>query len=183
MPRPDHNPNHNVERHPPRFDPPTPWRNARGVTLLEMLITVTLILVLASVALPLSRLSEKRQKESVLRATLIEMRNAIDAFKADWDAKRISTVESDADIVNVNTGYPASLQALVEGAPLANSPNKKRIKYLRRIPMDPITRSTEWGTRCYKDGPDVLISCGEDVYDVFTRDDQTGLNGVPYREW
>jgi len=158
-------------------------RRQAGVTLLELMVTTTLVIVLASVAMPLSRASEKRKNEAALRATLREMRKAIDRFKTDWDAKRLSHVESDDDTVNVDTGYPVSLQAMVLGAPAANRPDKKRIKYLRRIPIDPMTRSTEWGTRCYEDDPDSPISCSDDVYDVFSLSEGVGINGVPYREW
>jgi len=154
-----------------------------GVTLLELMVTATLLIVLASVAMPLSRLSEKRKKEAALRATLREVRAAIDRFKADWDARRLSRVESDDDIVNVDTGYPASLQALVLGAPAAGRLDEKRIRYLRRIPVDPMTRSAEWGTRCYEDDPDTLLSCGDDVYDIFSLSEGVGIDGVPYREW
>ena len=154
-----------------------------GATLLELMVTATLLIVLASVAIPFSRLSEKRKNEAALRATLREVRMAIDQFKADWDTKRISHLKADDDIVNVDTGYPASLQAMVLGAPAANRADEKRIKYLRRIPVDPITRSTEWGTRCYEDDPDSSISCGDDVYDIFSLSEGVGTDGVPYRQW
>ncbi len=158
-------------------------RHQSGVTLLELMVTATLVIVLASVAMPLSRLSEKRKNEAALRTTLREVRKAVDQFKTDWDAKRLSRVESDDEVVNVDTGYPASLQAMVLGAPAASRPDEKRIKYLRRVPVDPITRTVEWGTRCYEDDPDTLISCGDDVYDVFSLSEGVGIDGVPYREW
>jgi len=153
------------------------------VTLLELMVTATLLIVLASVAMPLSRLSEKRKNEAALRKTLREVRAAVDRFKIDWDSKRLSRVDNDDDIVNVDTGYPASLQAMVLGAPAAGRLDEKRIKYLRRIPVDPITRTTEWGTRCYEDEPDSAISCGDDVYDIFSLSEGVGIDGVPYRAW
>ena len=147
------------------------------------MITATLLIVLASVAMPLSRLSEKRKNEAALRKTLREVRAAVDRFKTDWDSKRLSRVDNDDDIVNVDTGYPASLQAMVLGAPAAGRLDEKRIKYLRRIPVDPITRTAEWGTRCYEDDADSAISCGDDVYDIFSLSEGVGIDGVPYRAW
>jgi general secretion pathway protein G len=158
-------------------------RGRRGVTLLELLITLVLISVLVSAAMPLSRLNTKREKEIELRAALREMRDAIDRFEFDWRSQRISRVNADSDVVNIDTGYPATLQSLVNGAPVAHRPDDKKIRYLRQIPVDPFTGSTDWKIRCYKDDPDSFISCGHDVYDVASQSDQTGLIGIPYTEW
>ncbi|HET6370685.1 MAG TPA: type II secretion system protein [Nitrospiria bacterium] len=158
------------------------WKKAsnRGLTLIELLVTMTILFILASVALPLSRMSDRRGREIELRQDLREMREAIDRFKRDWDLGRISHLES--DVANAESGYPASLGILVKGAPAGDVKGGIR-KYLRRIPEDPITRSKEWGRRCYSDEPDSLSWCGDDVYDVYSESDEKGLDGTPYEEW
>lgn len=151
------------------------------MTLLELLVTTVIILVLASVALPLSRIGERRTKEIALRQNLRELRNAIDAFKNDWDSKRIAHTVS--DIANEETGYPKRLDVLTLGVPVGD-PNQKKIrKYLRRIPKDPFTGSAEWGTRCYEDDQDSFISCNKDIYDIFSKSEETALDGTKYRTW
>jgi len=170
----------------------------KGLTVLELLIVVTLLAILVSVAMPLSRASAKREKEIALRQALREMRDAIDQFKADWEAKKISRLESDADIVNSATGYPAHLDVLVTGAPRASigsadpfedRPDERpKIYYLRRLPKDPFYSPQdqdvpEWGMRCYEEDPDDLVWCGKDIYDVFSLSDKTGINGIAYSMW
>jgi general secretion pathway protein G len=152
----------------------------RGLTLIELLVTMTILFVLASVALPLSRMSDLRGREIELRQDLREMREAIDRFKRDWDLGRVSHLES--NVANAETGYPASLEILVKGAPAGDVHGGIR-KYLRRIPEDPITRSKEWGLRCYTDEPDSRSWCGDDVYDIYSLSDGKGLDGTPYEEW
>ncbi|MDC4204451.1 MAG: type II secretion system protein [Candidatus Manganitrophus sp.] len=152
-----------------------------GLTLLELIVTAVIILILASAAMPLSKMGERRAKEMELRQALRDLRLAIDRFKDDWDSKRIS--HSESDIANEETGYPRSLGVLVEGVPVPDPNDKKIRKYLRRIPIDPFTRSTEWGTRCYEDEPDSTISCDRDVYDVYSRSDQLGLDGTKVQTW
>jgi general secretion pathway protein G len=151
-----------------------------GVTLLELLITITVIFILASIAIPISKVATKRGKEIELRQQLRVLRNAIDQFKFDWDAKKISRLES--DVANGGTGYPKSLEILVEGAPSGDVKGTVR-KYLRRIPKDPMGGDKGWGFRCYKDPPDQMEWCGDDVYDVFTLSEGIGLDGIPYKEW
>jgi len=158
-----------------------PLENQSGLTLLELLVTAVIIILLASAAMPLSKMGEQRAKEMELRQALRELRSAIDQFKDDWDSKRIS--HSESDIANEETGYPKSLEVLVKGVPVPDPNDKKIRKYLRRIPLDPFTRSTEWGIRCYEDEPDSLISCDRDVYDVYTRSDQIGLDGTKLKTW
>ncbi len=156
----------------------------RGITLVEILITITIIFVLASVAAPISKIVVKRGKELELRRELRILRSAIDQFKMDWDSpdpkRRISHLES--DVGNEETGYPVSLEILVEGAPTGDVEGTSR-KYLRRIPKDPLTGEREWGLRCYQDPPDETSWCGDDVFDVFSLSTGTGLDGIPYREW
>ena len=140
----------------------------RGLTLIELLVTMTILFILASVALPLSRMSDLRSREIELRQDLREMREAIDRFKRDWDLGRISHLESNV--------------ANAEGAPAGDVKGGIR-KYLRRIPEDPIAHSKEWGLRCYSDEPDSMSWCGDDVYDVYSEGDGKGLDGTPYEEW
>jgi general secretion pathway protein G len=151
-----------------------------GLTLLELMVTLVLIGILASVALPLSRMSERRAKEIELRQELRGLREAIDRFKNDWDLRRISHLE--ADVANAKNGYPASLEILVKGAPVGG-PSGGVLKYLRRIPEDPMTRSNEWGLRCYSDETDSSIWCGDDVFDVYSRSEETALDGTAYKDW
>ncbi|HEX9757138.1 MAG TPA: prepilin-type N-terminal cleavage/methylation domain-containing protein [Nitrospiria bacterium] len=151
-----------------------------GITLVEIIITLTVIFILASIALPISKITIKRGKELELRRSLREMRVAIDRFRWDYEAKKISRLES--DVVNSESGYPVSLDILVEGAPSGDVKGTLR-KYLRRIPKDPMTGEREWGLRCYKDPPDETEWCGDDVFDVFTLSEGVGLDGVHYREW
>ena len=156
----------------------------KGITLVELLITITIIFILASIAAPISKITIKRGKELELRRELRILRTAIDQFKSDWDSKdpkkKISHLES--DVGNEETGYPVSLEILVEGAPTGDVEGTVR-KYLRRIPKDPMTGETEWGLRCNQDPPDETSWCGDDVYDVFSLSNRVGLDGIPYREW
>lgn len=152
-----------------------------GMTLLELLITAAMIFILASAAAPLTKMSGRRSNELELRQDLREIREAIDQFKSDWDEKRISHTES--GIANEETGYPRRLETLVKGVPTGDPKQNKIRRYLRRIPIDPITRSAEWGTRCYEDEPDSSVSCDRDVYDVYTRSEGTALDGTKYRTW
>lgn len=147
---------------------------ARGFTLIELMIVVAIVALLASVAAPLAELGYQRGKEQELRAALREIRDAIDAWKRAADDGKI---ERKAD----ESGYPPSLQALVEGAPDQTDPKKSRIYFLRRVPKDPLT-GAEWGLRSYASPPDAPQP-GKDVFDVYSRSEQVGLNKLPYREW
>jgi general secretion pathway protein G len=156
-------------------------KSQAGMTLLELLIAMVVIVILASVAMPLSRIGQKRIKEMELRQNLRELRDAIDQFKMDWDEKKIS--HSASDIANEETGYPKRLDVLVKGVPIGDPNQRKLRKYLRRIPKDPFTKSIEWGTRCYEDDPDALIACSKDVYDVHSQSSEVGLDGTKYQTW
>ena len=146
----------------------------RGFTLIELLIVVAIVALLASVAAPLAELSFQRGKEQELRTALREIREGIDAYKRAADEGRI---ERKADA----SGFPPSLDTLVQGVPDKTSPEKSTIYFLRRIPRDPIT-GEDWGLRSYA-SPASDPQPGKDVYDVYSRSDETGLNKVPYREW
>ena len=167
----------------------------RGFTLLELLITVSIIFILASIVVPLSKTTVKRGKEMELRHHLRTMRQAIDRFKEDWDrdgARLIGVLCQenrltcgDEEVVSPY-GYPKSLEVLLkvelsgEKASIRGTTIKR---YLRRIPVDPITKSTDWGLRCYADDPDSSYGCGDDVFDVYTTSERTALNGTSYRDW
>jgi general secretion pathway protein G len=146
----------------------------RGFTLIELLITVAILALLASVAMPLAEVSMQRGKEQELRRSLREIRDAIDAYKRASDEGAIDKP------VN-RSGYPASLVALVEGAVDKRDPKGGRLYFLRRVPPDPVS-GEPWALRSYSSPADSPKE-GEDVYDVYSKSDATGLNGVAYREW
>lgn len=153
-----------------------------GFTLIEMVVTVAIVGLLASVALPLAEVGVKRIKEHELRLALRQIRTALDAYRQAVEEGRVAHVMQES-------GYPESLQVLVDGVPDASSPDgKKRIHFLRRIPRDPLypdpTRPDEatWGKRSYASSHDAPEE-GEDVFDVYSMAAGTGLNGIPYRNW
>ena len=147
---------------------------ARGFTLVELLIVVAIVALLASVAAPLAELSYQRGKEQELRTALREIREAIDAYKRAADDGKI---EKSAD----TSGYPPSLKTLVDGVPDKTTPEKSTLFFLRRIPRDPIT-GEDWGLRAYA-SPANDPQPGKDVYDVYSKSEDLGLNKVPYKEW
>ena len=145
-----------------------------GFTLVELLICVAILALLASVALPLSELQVKRGKEKDLRSALREVRSAIDGYKRASDEGRIAR-ESD------KSGYPPTLAALVEGVADQKDPKAPKIYFLRRLPQDPMTGEA-WGLRSYA-SPHTEPQAGADVFDIFSKSADSGINGVPYREW
>jgi general secretion pathway protein G len=154
---------------------------AGGFTLIELLITVAIVAILASIALPLSEVSRQRGNEEDLRRALRELRDAIDAYKRASEEGRILRRTDES-------GYPPSLKALVDGVTDARSPTGSRIYFLRRVPRDPLHPDTEtsaeqtWGLRSYESPPD-NPKPGKDVFDVYSLHAGKGLNGIPYREW
>ena len=147
----------------------------RGFTLIEMLVTATVLIILASATVPLMKNGIRRQKELELRRSLREMRMAIDAYKTQAEQQKIKAQAPE------NNGYPESLEMLVEGVP-AMGKNAK-VRFLRRIPLDPFTGKAEWGLRSTNDDPDSTSWGGGHVFDVYSLASGTGMNGVPYREW
>lgn len=150
----------------------------RGVTYLEMIATATIVMILASAILPLARIGRTRQKELELRRTLRDVRNAIDRYRDDVEKGLIGG----ADVKLGSEGYPPDLETLVKGVNRVGSVDRK-LKYLRRIPMDPMTGTAEWGQRCYQDEPDSTSWCGQNVWDIYTKSTAKALDGTPYVEW
>ena len=154
-------------------------RNARGYTFVELIIVTTILLILASAVMPLAQVTSQRQREAELRRALREMRTAIDRFKDAVDNGTIPTTELRAG----SEGYPPDLETLVEGVSVANDATGRQIKFLRRIPIDPMTSSTDWGLRAYQDSPDASSWGGQNVFDVYTTSEATALDGTRYRDW
>lgn len=153
----------------------TSARGQAGYTLAELVMVAAVMVILASVALPSVKFTARRTKEMELRAALRDMRAAVDEYKRYSDMGFIP--------VDLGTdGYPKDLEVLVEGVEMAGQVDKK-LKLLRRIPVDPMTGEAEWGLRSYQDEADATSWGGENVYDVYSLSNAVGLNGVPYREW
>ena len=152
---------------------------ARGFTFVELLVVTTIVLILASAVQPLARVTIQLAREVELRRVLREMRTAIDKFKDAADQGQIPTTELKAN----SEGYPPDLETLVAGVSVANDATGRKLKYLRRIPLDPTNGESEWGLRAYQDKPDSTSWGGQNVYDVYSKNKGTGLDGTKYREW
>src|SRR5512146_1036861 len=144
----------------------------RGLTLIELIVAIAIVAILAGAAVPIARVSIKRDKEKRLRADLWEMRDAIDRYKdaADRGAFQIKVGSE---------GYPPDLDTLVNGVDV----NGKKLKFLRRIPVDPMTGTTDWGVRSMQDAPQSDSWGGQNVFDVHTTSQDTGLDGTKYSDW
>ena len=143
-----------------------------GFTLLELIIATIILVILTSMAVPLARVTIKREKERELRRDLWEMRDAIDRYK---DAAERGAFQTKVGSQN----YPPELETLVKGEEVQT----KKIRFLRKIPVDPMTNSTEWGMRSMQDDPDSDSWGGQSVFDVYTKSQGTGLDGTKYKDW
>ena len=150
-----------------------------GYTFIELLVVSTIVLILASAVMPLARVTATRQREAELRRALREIRTAIDKFKDAADLQQISPLELKAGAEN----YPPDLETLVDGVTANNDATGRKLKYLRKVPVDPMTHSTDWGLRSYQDEPDAKSWGGQSVFDVYTKFEGTALDGTKYRDW
>ena len=151
----------------------------RGYTFIELVIVTAVLMILATMVMPLAQVTSQRQREAELRRTLREMRTAIDKFKDAVDAGQIPQTELEPG----SEGYPPDLETLVEGVSAAGDASGRKLKYLRRVPIDPMTNTTEWGMRSYQDRPDSTSWGGQNVFDVYTTSTDTALDGTRYNEW
>ncbi len=157
------------------------FRKGTGFTIIELLVTLAILAILATAAFPLAETALRRSKESELRAALRQIRTALDAYKQAVDEGHIV---KQAD----QSGYPRTLDTLVDGVVDAKDPQGRQLYFLRRIPRDPffsdptIAADQTWATRSYRSPPDAPAE-GEDVFDVYSKAAGVGLNGIPYREW
>ena len=154
-----------------RLRQPTRW-NQRGLTLIELITAITILAILSVAVIPVARTTIKRERERRLRAALWEMRDAIDRYKDLADRGGFQ--------VKLGTeGYPPDLDTLVNGVDVQG----KKIKFLRRIPQDPMTKTTEWGMRSMQDDPTSQSFGGQNVFDVYTKSLDTALDGTKYADW
>ena len=158
---------------------PRPGTTNSGYSFIELLIVVSILFVLASAAMPLAQVASQRQRETELRRNLREMRTAIDRFKDSVDQGLIPSTE----ITPGSEGYPASLQLLVDGVSAAGDASGRKLKFLRRVPIDPMTSKPEWGMRAYQDRPDTSSWGGQNVFDVYSKSEGEALDGTKYRDW
>ncbi|SRR5579884_521299 len=148
----------------------------RGMTLVELIVAFTILGLLTTMAVPLARYKVRRDKERDLVYALREIRKAIDDYK---DAALAGKIQ-----VKLGTeGYPAKLEDLVEGVDLVQSAEKKKIKFLRRIPLDPMTGTRDWGLRSMQDDPNSTAWGGQNVFDVYTKSTERARDGTPYSQW
>jgi general secretion pathway protein G len=151
-------------------------RNQSGLTLIELIVAFTILLILTSMAVPLARARVRSEKERELRRVLIEMRNAIDKYKDMADQGLLGPGKLGQE------GYPESLEALVEGVKMTGQVDKKA-RFLRRIPKDPMTNSADWGKRSMQDDPKSTGWGGQNVFDIYTKSTDKAADGTPYSEW
>ena len=163
----------------PMFRRFRPRGSRNGYSFVELVVVSALLAILASAAVPLATVGMQRQREVELRRALRDMRTAIDRYKDAVDLGAINVPDRDLD----TEGYPPDLETLVEGEELAGDESGRRMKFLRRVPLDPFTRDREWGLRAYQDEPGARRWGGGNVYDVYSRSNGVALDGTRYRDW
>ena len=156
-----------------RFHPGPNAKPERGFTLLELIVAATILSILTMMALPLARVTIQREKEKQLHKALWDMRDAIDRYK---DAADRNAFQTKVD----SGGYPPDLETLVKGV---EAQGGKKLRFLRSLPADPMTKSTEWGMRSMQDDPDSDSFGGQSVFDVYTKSEGTALDGTKYKDW
>ncbi len=154
-----------------------PRNRQSGLTLIELIVAFTLMLLLTTMSVPLARSRVRHNRERELRTALDEMRKAIDKYKDKCDANQLGIQKQDAMC------YPESLDALVDGVKGSGKDADTKIKFLRRIPVDPLTQKREWGVRSMQDDPKGQGGGGQNVFDVFTKSSEKAGDGTPYSEW
>ena len=154
-------------------------RGQRGYTFVEVVVVTAILLILASAVMPLAQVTSQRQREAELHRGLREIRTALDRFKDAVDSGQIAQSELEPG----NEGYPPDLETLVDGINAANDASGRKLKFLRRIPIDPMTNGMDWGLRSYQDKPDATTWGGKNVFDVYTKSPGTALDGTKYRDW
>lgn len=154
-------------------------RAAEGFTFVELLVVIVIVMILASAALPLAKVSLQRQRETELRRALREMRTAIDRYKDAADLQQIANFDLEPD----DMGYPPDLETLVVGVTKAGDATNVKLRFLRRVPFDPMMGSDDWGRRSYQDRPDSSTWGGQNVFDVYSHASGTALDGTKYSEW
>jgi general secretion pathway protein G len=150
-----------------------------GMTLVELIVAFTILMVLTTMAVPLARSNVRRMKERDLREALREMRTAIDKYKDYADSGKLGPDATGVDTFN----YPKTLQSLVDGVKGTGAGADTKIKFLRRIPIDPMTKTREWGVRAMQDDPKSNGWGGQNVFDVYTKSDDKDASGTAYSEW
>jgi len=151
-------------------------RSERGLTLIELIVAFTILSLLTTMAVPLARYRVRVEKERELRRAEDEIRHAIDAYKD-------VSIQGKIEVKLGSEGYPESLELLVQGVKLLQSADGKKIKFLRRIPIDPMTNSRDWGKRSTQDDPDSTSWGGQNVFDVYTKSLEKARDGTPYAHW
>jgi len=146
------------------------------LTLVELIVAFTIMLILTTMAVPMARYKVRRDRERELRYALREIRTAIDKYKDMSDSGQLPPAKAGTE------GYPETLEILVDGVKKAGQVDQK-VKFLRRIPKDPFTNSTEWGKRSMQDDPKTLGGGGQNVFDVFTKTTEKARDGSPYSDW
>jgi general secretion pathway protein G len=154
------------------FEVNAKWRNGRGFTLIELIVATAILVILTGLAVPMARVVIKREREHELRQALWQMRDAIDRYKdaADRGAFQIKVGSE---------GYPPDLDTLVKGVDVGG----KKLRFLRKIPTDPMTGDTDWGLRSMQDDPDSDSWGGQNIFDVFTKSQGEALDGTKYKDW